>query len=553
MTTSSIAPLSAKETTEFERLQGVFFGIAERATAGLPLYDFLKAVHGLLGELLYAKNLYVCLCNHQNSTVNFPYFEDERDGTATQRTDIPHRRGMTEYVLRTATTQLIDAPRFAELQRCGEITEATGDLTFTNWLGVPLQIGGRISGVLVVQAYVPGIAYSQADVKVLEFVGHHISAAVERYQAIDEARLSEERYRSVVENVGVGVVVVQDGMLVYVNPSTESIVGHTSTYLLNHPFTQCIHPEDVGVMISRNQKRLRGEPVESTYGFRVITGSGEIRTLELSAVLIQWNQREATLLFVTDATARYQAERTQRIAMQKQTELNDLKTRFIAMASHEFRTPLATIHGSVELLMHYEDRMAADKKRQTLEKIDDAVDRMTHMLENVLQIGRTDAGQLQFRPKVMSLTQFCLSLVDELRNAMSAQFSQVLLTLALPPTERRYELDEALMRNIVGNLLSNAVKYSSHGGNVRLSVTEQPNQITLEVRDEGIGIPLADQARLYQSFHRASNVGSIAGTGLGLSIVKEAVLCHKGTIEVDSVVGRGSCFTVMLPTLKSMA
>jgi signal transduction histidine kinase len=96
------------------------------------------------------------------------------------------------------------------------------------------------------------------------------------------------------------------------------------------------------------------------------------------------------------------------------------------------------------------------------------------------------------------------------------------------------------MRNIVGNLLSNAVKYSVKGGTVRLSVTEQPGQITIAVRDEGIGIPMADQQRLFQSFHRASNV-------------KEAVLCHKGTIEVDSVVGKGSCFTVMLPTSKSMA
>jgi PAS domain S-box-containing protein len=347
--------------------------------------------------------------------------------------------------------------------------------------------------------------------------------------------------------------VVQDGMMVFVNPATESIVGRTKTYLLNHPFTQCVHPDDVANMVSRHQKRLRRETVETTYSFRVFTAQGDVRTLELSAHLIQWNQRDATLLFVTDATARDQAERNQRITLQKQTELNELKTRFIAMASHEFRTPLATIHGSVELLMHYEDRLTLEKKRQTLVKIDDAVDRMTHMLENVLQVGRTDAGQLQFRPKLMPLTQFCLSLVDELRNAMQAQFAKVLLTLALPPTDQLYLLDEALMRNIVGNLLSNAVKYSTQGGTVRLSVSEHMNQITIAVRDEGIGIPLADQARLYQSFHRASNVGTLAGTGLGLSIVKEAVLCHKGTIAVDSVVGQGSCFTVMLPTSKSMA
>jgi PAS domain S-box-containing protein len=407
--------------------------------------------------------------------------------------------------------------------------------------------------VLAVQAYEAGTKYSEADVRVLEFVGHNIGAAVERYQAIEEARRSEERYRSVVENVGIGVVVVQDGMMVFVNPATESIVGRTKTYLLNHPFTQCVHPDDVANMVSRHQKRLRRETVETTYSFRVFTAQGDVRTLELSAHLIQWNQRDATLLFVTDATARDQAERNQRITLQKQTELNELKTRFIAMASHEFRTPLATIHGSVELLMHYEDRLTLEKKRQTLVKIDDAVDRMTHMLENVLQVGRTDAGQLQFRPKLMPLTQFCLSLVDELRNAMQAQFAKVLLTLALPPTDQLYLLDEALMRNIVGNLLSNAVKYSTQGGTVRLSVSEHMNQITIAVRDEGIGIPLADQARLYQSFHRASNVGTIAGTGLGLSIVKEAVLCHKGTIAVDSVVGQGSCFTVMLPTSKSMA
>ncbi len=553
MNTSAIAPNGVKKPVDFERLQGIFFRIAERATAGLPLYEFLKAVHGLVGELLYAKNLYVCLCNHQQSTVDFPYYEDERDGTTMQRTDVPHRRGLTEYVLRTAKPQLIDAARFAELQRSGEITEATGDLSFVSWLGVPLQIGGRISGVLAVQAYEPDIKYFEADASVLEFVGHHISSAVERYQAIEEARNSEARYRSVVENVGVGVVVVQDGMMVFVNPAAESIVGRTRTYLLNHPFTQCVHPDDVPAMVKRHQKRLRGEAVEATYCFRVFTANCEIRTLELSAVLIQWNQRDATLLFISDATAMHQVESNQRIALQKQTELNDLKTRFIAMASHEFRTPLATIHGSVELLMHYEDRLPLEKKRQTLVKIDDAVDRMTHMLENVLQIGRTDVGQLQFRPKMMSLTQFCLNLVDELRNAMSAQFAQILLTLALPPTEQLYVLDEALVRNIVGNLLSNAVKYSVQGGTVRLSVTEQPGQITIAVRDEGIGIPMADQKRLYQTFHRASNVGLIAGTGLGLSIVKEAVLCHKGTIEVHSVVGQGSCFTVMLPTSKSMS
>jgi signal transduction histidine kinase len=268
---------------------------------------------------------------------------------------------------------------------------------------------------------------------------------------------------------------------------------------------------------------------------------------------MEWNQREATLAFVTDATARIETEQAQIKALQQQTTLNDMKARFISVASHEFRTPLASIHGSVELLMHYEDRMSADKKRQVLQNIDDAVERMTHMLGNVMQIGRSGAGQLQFRPKPLAINPFCMALVEELHNSMPRQFEKVQLELDLCPSEQRFLLDEALIRNIVGNLLSNSVKYSPEGGTVRLSAHESDGAMVLTVTDQGIGIPEADQALLFQSFHRASNVGGIAGTGLGLSIVKEAVNCHRGTIEVKSVEGHGSQFTVMLPTSLDLA
>lgn len=105
------------------------------------------------------------------------------------------------------------------------------------------------------------------------------------------------------------------------------------------------------------------------------------------------------------------------------------------MASHEFRTPLATIHGSVELLRYYDDRLSMSQKGDSLQKIDDAVQRMMRMLENVLLIGKAESGQLAFQPKALALTQFCLSLVDELRSSMTARFAQVELCLELPPTD----------------------------------------------------------------------------------------------------------------------
>jgi len=538
----------AREQKKSQALQNVFYRIAERATAGLSLYDFLKTVHELLGELLYAKNFYVCLSYPSQNTVDFPYYEDEKDGDTMQRYGVPRVRGMTEFVLRTAEPQRINAERFKSLQDSGEITQATGDLTFTSWLGVPMQMQGQVRGVLVVQGYEPNVHYTEDDADILGFVANHVGAALERQQAMEDMRNSEARYRSVIENVGVGVVVVQDGRMVFANPSMVRIVGHPLDYLLTHPFTATIHPDDVPAVVDRHQRRLRGEDVESNYNFRIVTQSGQVRTLELSAVLIQWSKRDATLLFVVDATARVQAEENQRLALQQQIALNDMKARFITMASHEFRTPLATIHGSVELLQHYDDRMPADKKQQTLQKIDDAVERMTHMLENVLVIGRTDAGRLEFKPRTLSVTTFCQGLVDELRSAMTRQLVGVQLQLELPPTEQLYWLDDTLIRNIVGNLLSNAIKYSPQGGNVRFSVRDKGNALVFTVSDQGIGIPEADQAQLFVSFHRASNVGPIAGTGLGLSIVKEAVTCHLGDIRVDSTLGQGSTFTVTLPT-----
>ena len=218
------------------------------------------------------------------------------------------------------------------------------------------------------------------------------------------------------------------------------------------------------------------------------------------------------------------------------------------MASHEFRTPLAAIHGSVELLQHYEDRMPTAKKKQTLQRIDDAVERMTHMLENVLVIGRTDAGKLAFKPHAISISSTCQALVDEVCSAMPREHSRVQLLLEFPAADQHYWLDDTLIRNIVGNLLSNALKYSPDGGEVAFRVCEEGSTLVFTVADHGIGIPQTDQAQLFSSFHRASNVGPIAGTGLGLSIVKEAVTCHQGTISVCSTLGRGSIFTVTLPT-----
>jgi len=298
--------------------QQVFYRIAERATAGLPFHDFLKEIHALLNSLLPSINLYVALYDPLSDTLSFPYYVDERDGSTLQREKVPRRRSLTEFVLRTGVPQLIDAARFVELQARGEITEATGDLTFTSWLGVPLVMHGAVNGVLVVQSYTFGESYTSEQADILGFVANHLSNAIERYRAIEALRQSENRYRSVVDNINVGLVVVQDARIVFINPSMARIAGYSMDYLRAHLYTQCVHPDDLAALIARNELRLRGATVNPVHGFRIITPAGEIRHLEASEVGIEWDQRKAILAFVTDVTDRLSAELAHKSALQQQ-------------------------------------------------------------------------------------------------------------------------------------------------------------------------------------------------------------------------------------------
>jgi PAS domain S-box-containing protein len=534
----------ALEQKKAETLQRVFYRIAERAAADLSFYDFLQSVHGLLGELLYAKNCYVCLYDAQKQRKDFPYYVDERDGDTLQRSNVPYRRGLTEFVLNTGRPQIIDAARLKLLEAGGQVTEGSGDMTFSSWLGVPMHIRGTIGGVLAVQGYEPGVAYSDTDADILSFVANHVSSAIERYQALDELRKSEERYRTVIENVGVGVVVVQDDRMVFVNPSLERIVGHPREYLLSQPYTATVHPEDLPVMRERHERRLRGDEVDSMYGFRVITQSGEVRSLELSAVKIEWGKREATLIFVVDATARLQAELTQRQTLQRQTELNDMKSRFISVASHEFRTPLAFILSSAELLKHYGDRLPEPEKAEVIDTIETGVQRMTQMLDRVLLLGKVEAQMLEFQPAQVNLQTLCQDLVEDARTQHSETGCELALEFEASPAVGLF--DEKLLRHIFGNLLSNAIKYSPQGGKVLFRVFSSEGRMAFEVSDQGIGVPAEELPHLFEWFHRASNVGEIQGTGLGLAIVKNSVDLHGGRIEVASVVGQGTRFTVTI-------
>jgi PAS domain S-box-containing protein len=359
---------------------------------------------------------------------------------------------------------------------------------------------------------------------------------------------SEAKYRKVVENVDEGVLVSANGRILYANPRALALSGQDEATALSRPFIDFIHPEDRERVIGNHLRRMRGEAVENHYQFRVIHRDGSARWLEISAVLLDWQGAPATLNFLTDVTQRRQAEQDMRQALERERELSEMKSRFVAVASHEFRTPLSAILSSVELIEDYGDRLPMSEQHEILGLIKGAVRRMNGMIEQVLMTSKLESGKFVFQPRPADVPSLLGQVASEMIPA-GQQGSRIAVDCSRVDHERL--LDAQLVRHILVNLLSNAMKYSPADRPVHCRAHVEGERLHLQVQDEGIGIPDTDMSSLFQSFHRGANVGNVPGTGIGLHVVKQCVDLHRGTIAVDSAPGRGTLFRVDLHAPKA--
>jgi signal transduction histidine kinase len=228
---------------------------------------------------------------------------------------------------------------------------------------------------------------------------------------------------------------------------------------------------------------------------------------------------------------------------EKERQLGELRNRFVAMTSHEFRTPLTTIISSAEMLASFGSHWDSERRVDHLERIRLAAGTMQRMLEDVLVIGRAEAGGLRASPSPIRLDEFCKRLVETLEHSSNESHAIRYTFLGDPDAT----LDERLLQHVLGNLLGNALKYSPPGSEVRFDVRTSGDECQFFVKDAGIGIPEADLPRLFMSFSRASNAANVPGTGLGLAVVKKALDVQQGTIKVESELGRGTLFQVTIP------
>ncbi|MCV3212806.1 ATP-binding protein [Plectonema radiosum NIES-515] len=232
-----------------------------------------------------------------------------------------------------------------------------------------------------------------------------------------------------------------------------------------------------------------------------------------------------------------------KIANKNLQEINEIKTRFISIASHEIRNPLHTISAFAQILLHRSsEKLTEEKKQEFYEKIKIYVKKITDILDDILLLSIGELGKQKINPASINLTKFCQQLIEEVELINNNK-----VNLLGKDKYINAWIDEKLLRHILTNLLTNAIKYSPKDSPIDLELISNESEVIFQIKDQGIGITSEDQQHLFESFYRASNVGNIPGSGLGLAIAKQCVDLHQGKIAVKSEVGVGTTFTVTLP------
>lgn len=239
------------------------------------------------------------------------------------------------------------------------------------------------------------------------------------------------------------------------------------------------------------------------------------------------------------------AVETWRQALDRETEQRHLRIKMVGMFAHDFRNPLASIMTSIAFVRDYADRLDSERRLMHLNRAEASARQLRDMLDDMILFAQADTGSFNLQLQPLHIGQFVERLVDEFQ-ATSGEAHQLLFECQF--------MDKAItdprpLRQIVSNLVSNAIKYSPNGSEVQITLDQVGSQYRLTVQDHGIGIPEADQPRLFSAFQRGSNVKDVLGTGLGLAIVKQAVDLLGGSIHLDSRLGEGTTITIQLPII----
>lgn len=412
---------------------------------------------------------------------------------------------------------------------------------------------------------------------------------------MDLSVITNEAFREIFQSMSEGIIMVDEaGRIVVANPVAEQSFGYIKNELngvllenllperyrgghsmLRQGFNA--HPSPRRMGIGRDLAALRKDgtefPVEISLSYTQVKGN--VLVMAFISDISQRKKVETALKRSEEQLIVYAAELEQKVrartealnssigkleeevierkkaeeeaqrALGKERELNDLKTKFVSIASHEFRTPLSTVLSSASLIHQYNEKGESQKVIKHVQRIKSSVNHLTAILNDFLSLGKLEEGRIDITKEPVNLKDF----LNEVKEEMIMLKEGQKLLINCDSSANIISTDARILRNILFNLISNASKYSDQRKNIYLDCAIQKSEVVFSIRDEGIGIPREDQKHMFERFFRASNAGNVQGTGLGLNIVKRYVELLNGIITFTSEYGTGSTFVISIPAV----
>lgn len=381
------------------------------------------------------------------------------------------------------------------------------------------------------------------------------------------------RFEALFNHASMGIVVINStGSIQSVNPFALKLFGYSSDEIIDMPIEVLI-PQRYHLRHVDHRKNYIRRPGNRPMGVGLdlfaVKKNGTEFSVEISLGNYQNNGEQNVIAFISDISVRKKSEaeikklnnelettvqertkdlketlRRLEIALEKEKDLNELKSRFVSMASHEFRTPLSTVLSSAYLIQKYTTSSEQPQREKHLQRIVSSVSMLTDILNDFLSVGKIEEGKIQVRNTEFNIQELVISIAGEIKGTLKKQQKLQYQHEGNP----QVSLDVSLLKHIIMNLVSNASKFSPEASPIEIKTSRDKHQIILSVKDHGMGISKEDQKHLMERFFRGSNASTIQGTGLGLHIISKYAELMSGTIECNSELGNGTEFKIIFTT-----
>ncbi len=531
--------------TKSLQMQETLYKISNELHGLNSLKDVIAHIREILSRIIDTENFYVAFYDKESDTLSLPFFADSQDSF----NDIPAGKTLTGYVIKSGKPLLARKPEFNRLEETGEI-----ELIGTNslvWLGVPLKVGDKVTGMIGVQSYEDEYAYTDEHVELLEFVSSQIGINLQRKISEESYKIEQAYFQKVFEGSPVGISITNaNGNILRANPAFAKMFGYNADKVKGENLDKLVTPELLIEESAKLTKRiLNGET------FTVETSRKKKNGLEIfvsiagAPIYLEKEKLIACCSIYRDITSQKQHEYNLIRAKKRAEEADMLKSSFLANMSHEIRSPMNAIIGFSNLLER--EGITPAQREEFVNIIKTSSKSLMVLINDIIDISKIEAKQLTIVYSQAKINQ----MLDEIHLFFTQELKQqekklnLKLNKEVKNTDFSFKTDPNRLRQVLINLIGNAIKFTDKGSiNYGYSILEN-DYIEFFVKDTGLGMRKDDLKKIFERFMQTTQTitQGYGGTGLGLAISKNLVEMMNGKIRVESEKGVGSEFSFILP------